>query len=280
MSELGIEYQTVLGMPPVDFVHLAADLDCHHISMKVTGGGIYDQPAFSMLDDTALRRRFIAALRERDVSISLGEGFVVRPSHHLRDEAAALDVMVDLGVTRVNTVTMDPDLPRSFDQFAMFTEMAADRGMTTTMEFAKSLTVTDLPTALRAVAHVGRPDFALLVDTMHAARSGNGPDDLLMLDPEWVGYVQLSDDTLAQRNPVYRDDSSDRRVPGAGEMPLIEMIAALPPLPVIGVEAPMRSALAAGTPVSECARRAVAGAREVLQAADDLRQTRARGCHS
>ncbi|AZG45917.1 sugar phosphate isomerase/epimerase family protein [Gordonia insulae] len=279
MSELGIEYQTVLGLPPVEFVHLAADLDCHHISMKVTGGGIYHHPAFSMLDDTALRQQFIAALRDRDVTISLGEGFVVRPAYELRDEAAALDVMAELGVTRVNTVTMDPDLPRSFDQFAIFTEMASDRGMTTTMEFAKSLTVTDLPTALQAVAHVGRPDFALLVDTMHAARSGNGPDDLLMLEPEWVGYIQLSDDTLAQRNPVYRDDSSDRRVPGAGEMPLVEMIAALPPVPVIGVEAPMRSLLAADTPVSECARQAVAGAREVLQAADELRETRARGCH-
>jgi hypothetical protein len=29
MGEVGIEYQTVLGYPPVEFVHLAADLGCH-----------------------------------------------------------------------------------------------------------------------------------------------------------------------------------------------------------------------------------------------------------
>jgi len=28
VDDLGIEYQTVLGFPPVDFVHLAADLGC------------------------------------------------------------------------------------------------------------------------------------------------------------------------------------------------------------------------------------------------------------
>ncbi|WP_024796540.1 sugar phosphate isomerase/epimerase family protein [Tomitella biformata] len=284
MTELGIEYQTVLGLPPVEFVHLAADLDCHHISMKVAGGGgpynPYDHPVYSMLDDVALRARFIAALRDRDVSISLGEGFVVQPAHDLRDEAANLDVMAEMGVTRVNAVTMDPDLPRSFDQLATFAEMAASRGMTTTMEFAKSLTVADLPTALQAVGHVDRPDFSLLVDTMHAARAGHGPEDLIMLDPEFVGYIQLSDHSLAQRNPVYRDDSSDRRVPGEGELPLVQMLAALPPVPVVGVESPMRSLAEAGTTPSECARRAVAGARAVVEAADEIRRVRALGCHT
>ncbi|NMD64400.1 MULTISPECIES: sugar phosphate isomerase/epimerase family protein [Rhodococcus] len=284
MTEIGIEYQTVLGLPPVDFVHLAADLGCHHISMKVAGGGgpynPYGHPTYSMLDDVALRRRFIAAMQDRDVSISLGEGFVVQPFHDLRDEDANLDVMAELGVTRVNAVTMDPDLPRSFDQLATFVEMAAGRGMTTTMEFAKSLTVPDLPTALQAVGHVGRPDFSLLVDTMHSSRSGHGAEDLIMLDHEYVGYIQLSDNTLAQRNPVYRDDSIDRCVPGQGELPVVEIVAALPPVPVIGVEAPMRSLAVAGTSAQECARLAVIGARNVLHAADEIRRVRALGCHT
>ena len=38
MDDVGIEYQTVLGYPPVEFVHLAADLGCHAISMKARTG--------------------------------------------------------------------------------------------------------------------------------------------------------------------------------------------------------------------------------------------------
>src|SRR6266568_4183109 len=177
MDDLGIEYQTVLGFPPVDFVHLAADLGCRYISMKARGGGgpynPYDHPPFSFLDDLSLRRRMIAAMSQRGVSISLGEGFVVQPGTDLLDDRASLDLMSEFGVTRANAVTMDPDLNRSFDQFAAFAEAAAQRGMETTMEFAKSLTLSDLDTALSAVRHVGRPDFRLLIDTMHVARSGS-----------------------------------------------------------------------------------------------------------
>ena len=36
MNDVGIEYQTVLGCPPVEFVHLAADLGCRAISMKAS----------------------------------------------------------------------------------------------------------------------------------------------------------------------------------------------------------------------------------------------------
>lgn len=71
MDDLGIEYQTVLGYPPVEFVHLAADLGCHSISMKACTGphspyNPYGYPTFSFLDDPDLRRRMIEALAERD----------------------------------------------------------------------------------------------------------------------------------------------------------------------------------------------------------------------
>ena len=111
---------------------------------------------------------------------------------------------------------MDPDLGRSFDQFAAFAEAAAERGMQTTLEFAKSLALTDLDTAVAAVRHVGRADFRLLIDTMHVVRSGSTAADLAALDPSLFGYVQLCDSTLEQRNQAYRDDSSDRSVPGEG----------------------------------------------------------------
>ena len=99
--------------------------------------------------------------------------------------------MCELGVKRINTVSMDPDLHRTFDEFAILTDMAAARGLETTTELAPSLTVCDLPTALAAVRHVGRPDFRLLIDTMHVIRSGASVADIAALDPQLIAYVQL-----------------------------------------------------------------------------------------
>jgi sugar phosphate isomerase/epimerase len=282
-EDVGIEYATVLGFPPVDFVHLAADLGCHAISMKARGGAgdpnmaynPWRHPAFSFIDDAGLRRRMAAALQQRGVSISLAEGSVVRPGTDLLASPAYLDTMAELGVTRLNAVSLDPDLDRTLDQYAALADEAARRGMETVTEFAPGMTVCDLETGLRAVRHVGRPDFRLLVDTMHVVRSGATAGDLAAVDPDLIGYVQLCDSTRRQRGASYWDDTSDRDIPGQGELPLVDLLLALPPGLPVGLEVPMRSRADQGASPQECARLAVAGGRAVLAAVKAGRDGRA-----
>jgi sugar phosphate isomerase/epimerase len=266
LRQLAIEHQTVFGLPPVEFVHLTADLGCQYLAIAPTGGphNPHGYAPYSLRDDPALRRRMTAAMRDRAVCVSLGEGFTIRPGSDVRDHAATLDAMAELGVPRINTVTMDPDLSRSFDQFGTLAEMAAARGMETTVEFAPSLALADLDGALAAVRHVGRSDFRLLIDCMHLVRAGHSAAGLAAVEPELIGYAQLSDNTLRQRGVTYRDDSIDRMVPGDGEFPLREILAALPPGVVIGLEVPMRSRAEAGEPTPERARRCVTAARSLL----------------
>ncbi len=175
MDRLAIENQTVMGLPPVEFVRLAASLDCRYISISINERmyNPHGYEPFSIRDDAELRRQMVTALRDHDVSISLGDGFIVRPESEIRDRNTDLDTVAELGVTRINTVSLDPDLSRSFDEFGVLAEMAASRGIETTLEFALMLTVPDLGTALAAVRHVARPDFRLLIDTMHLVRSGS-----------------------------------------------------------------------------------------------------------
>ena len=49
---------------------------------------------------------------------------------------------------------------------------------------------------------VGRPDFLLLIDTIHVVRAGNTAADLAAVEPVIVGYIQLSDNSLAQRGAI------------------------------------------------------------------------------
>jgi sugar phosphate isomerase/epimerase len=45
--------------------------------------------------------------------------------------------------------------------------MAAARDIGTTVELAPGMTIGDPATVVAAIAHVGRPDLRLTVDTMH-----------------------------------------------------------------------------------------------------------------
>jgi sugar phosphate isomerase/epimerase len=267
MERLGIEFLSVFGLPPVDFVCLAADLGCRYISTGLTPYP-YDPPTyppFSLRDNPLLRREMTAAMRDRGVSISLGEGMTVRSGADIRDRSGDLEIMAELGIRRVNTVSLEPDLNRTIDQFGLLAETAASLEMETTMELSPGLTIPDLPTALDTVRQVGRPDFRLLIDVMHVIRSGSGPADIAALDPAVVGYIQLCDAPLVPLVPDYAQEAMfERMVPGTGGLPLPEVLAALPGDVVIGLEVPLRSQAQAGVGPHERLGRCVDAARELL----------------
>ena len=192
MDRLGIEFLSVFGLPPVEFVELAADLGCHYISTGLgPGPAPFDPPPyppFSLADDPGLRRDMIAAMSDRDVSISLGEGLLVHPGIEVQDHAPSLD---DHGGARDSAdqhvlARSRPD--RAIDQFGALVEMAAARGMETTLETSPGFTPEDLPTALQILGAVGRPDFRLLIDTMHVVRGGSAPLTRCTR-PRIIGYV-------------------------------------------------------------------------------------------
>ena len=58
MDRIGIENISVFGLPPIDFVNLAADLGCHHISTSLVPFDYnpHGYPRFSLKEDAVLRR--------------------------------------------------------------------------------------------------------------------------------------------------------------------------------------------------------------------------------
>jgi sugar phosphate isomerase/epimerase len=262
MNRLGIEQLSVLGLKPVPFVHLVADLGCNCISTGLSTMPGYEP--FSLRDDKVLRRETIAAMRDRGVSISLGEGCIVRPGRDIRDMEADFDVFQELGAERINTLSMDPDLDRSLDQFGVLAEMAAVRGMTSSVELCPPLTINNLASAAAAVRHVGRKDFTLLLDAMHLARSGATAADIAALDPATIGYAQLCDAPLKPTNPNYMDEATfDRMAPGEGALPLRDYLSVLPRDVVVSLEVPSR--MRGGLGLRDYLERCVAATRRLLQ---------------
>jgi sugar phosphate isomerase/epimerase len=266
MDRLGIGFLGGFGLPPIEFVNLTADLGCRYMSAVVRGLPLVPlgYPPFSLKDAT-LRRDVLTAMNHRGVTISLGDGFLVLPGAEMTQFAGDLDALAELGVPRINVVSLDPDLGRTFDQFAVLTELAAERGIQTVVEPVPGLTVGDLPTALAAREHVARPDFRLLIDTMHLVRSGSNAADVAAVDTDHIGYAQVNDTTLQPRGDNYMEEAMfERMVPGEGELPLHDILSALPADIVIEIEVPRRSLALAGVSPIDRLRPCVEAARRLL----------------
>jgi sugar phosphate isomerase/epimerase len=267
MDRLGIDFISVFGLPPVDFVGLAADLGCRYISLGLMPIDMnpHGYPAYS-LGDPALQRELKAALRESGVKLGNTEGFFVLPGRDVSDFAGALDMMAELGTERINTIGLDPDQARCFDQLAKLAELAAARGVMTTLEFVIGCPIGDLASAVAAWRHVNRPDFKLLIDPMHLFRTGSTAADVAALGPDAVGYAQLCDCTRVARDQMH-EARYERMVPGEGELPLLDLVKVLPKDIPIGLEIPQLSLAEAGVGPHDRLGPCVAAARKLLEQA-------------
>lgn len=266
-DRVGIERLCVFGMPPVPFVELAAELDCRYIGIGLVAMRYcnpHGYPDWSLKHDPVLRRETLAALRDHDVTIALCEGFGIRRGFNARELASDLDVVRELGGERINAVSIDPDLSRTLDEFAILAEMAAARGIETVIEIGPG-PISGLAPAMAAVSHVQQPYFKILLDTMHFFRLGGSIAEIAGTDPDVIGYVQFCDAPLESTCSSYMEEAlHERMVPGTGQLPLAELLALIPRDVIVSVEVPQRALAEAGVEPRERVSRSVRATRRLL----------------
>ena len=115
------------------------------------------------------------------------------------------------------------------------TAASAAPGVVLVLEFLPIFTVGTLDAAVGVVTEIGTPNLGVLVDMLHLARSGGSPADLTEVDPALLPYLQLADapterpaDAAALRDEALHG----RLLPGDGALPLREVLAAVPAVPV------------------------------------------------
>ena len=139
---------------------------------------------------------------------------------------------------------------------------AAADGLRIALEFFPECAIPDLATARRIVSEVGARNLGLIIDSLHHFRGGGTLSEVAGLQPGSVFQLQVSDWVPS---PAAYVPMAGRLLPGDGELPLRELVAAVhathPGLRV-GVEAPGRE-LAQLLP-AVAARRAAEAVRSVL----------------
>ncbi|HUD31336.1 MAG TPA: sugar phosphate isomerase/epimerase [Novosphingobium sp.] len=240
MDRLAIEFISVLGLPPVAFVELAASLGVGRIGLapRPITANPHGYPAWDLLADTALRRDLLAAMADTAVQVSLGEGFLIREGVDAAGFAPMLDLFADLGAPVVNAVNM----VASPEPFARFAELAAARGMVATVEFLPLMPPATFAEALAFVDGSGADNARVLVDAMHFFRGGSAVAELAEADLSRIGYVQICDVPMPARTADYGLEARENRLaPGDGDLPLADFLAAVPADVVVGLEVPQVS---------------------------------------
>lgn len=266
MDRLGIENLSTFGLDPVEFIHLAADLGCGHVSLNLRGSAnrLDMYPEWSFLDDAALRRKVCAALKERGIAVSLLEGFPILPDRQ-EDFGPGLDIAGEFGARAICAMSLDKDAARTHAEYARLTGEASAHGLITTTE-ACAGAYRKFASAVEAVGAVANPMFQLLIDTMHFYRWGATTADLAALDPAMLGHVQLCDVPMPAQFESYMDEAlHERRAPGDGDLPLADFLARVAPHVPIGLEIPIRSEALDGIGPHERLGRIVAAARALLE---------------
>jgi sugar phosphate isomerase/epimerase len=139
----------------------------------------------------------------------------------------------ELGARDLLCVSSDPDMAATTAKFQTLVDAAKGTGVRVNLEFGIFTEVKTIHMARAVLEGVEGEAKALLVDTLHWARSGGTAEDLAAIPREWLSYCQPCDAPAdgpdTSNFDAIIDDAIHRRIPlGQGGLPLAAMIGALP----------------------------------------------------
>jgi sugar phosphate isomerase/epimerase len=141
-----------------------------------------------------------------------------------------IEIAAAVGARNVLCISLDPDLNRTAAGLARLCEEAQRSGIRCVLEFMRFTTVRSLEDAVRVVRAAGQENGGVLVDALHLARCGHRPADVGALDASLLPYAQICDAPGAgPGEEALRAEALDGRLlPGDGELPLADLLSALP----------------------------------------------------
>ncbi len=116
------------------------------------------------------------------------------------------------------------ELDELVDAVGAIAGRAAARGRSIAVEAMPEGAIPDVRTAAAIVRGVDHRSCGLTVDTWHWWRSGGDLAELRDLDPGSIFALQLSDALNDARATTTAPPSRDRLLPGAGDVPLVEVV--------------------------------------------------------
>lgn len=272
MNQLSLHHLTMLPAHPLELVTAAAEGGFEYCGLRFVAPMVTDS-IVDVAGDPALIREIGARLNATGVRLLDIEAIWLQPVTDVNKLIPALEAGKQLGARGTLAVGYDTDEARLFDNFCRLCEAAAKLEMNVALEFITYCSIGTLGQAQSLIARSRQPNARLLIDALQFFRSGATPADLASVDPVLMPYMQLCDGLRASPVTVderRREARTDRRLPGEGELPIAELLCALPAGIPISIEAP--TLRLAGLPFNQQARIVGDTTRKFLATRDTVRE--------
>lgn len=266
---LGIDHLTLSGMPPTEFIDLAAEANLQSVSLW---SELRDNPFgaahWSLINDAALRRSVRERIAATGIDLALGEAWALQPDTDASGCIPMVEAFADLGCGAINMVSSEKDRSRELEQAHEFAEIVTGAGMTVAWEYGSQCQA-DVLGVLDDIRQMRRAGLSvqLLIDPMHFTRRGHRAEELAGVEPELIGYFQICDVPLVGTGK-YMDEALHRRLPpGDGELPLHDIVRVMPEGMIYSMEIPQVARVHAGESRLELVIEAAEKCRRIIAAA-------------
>jgi len=265
---LSLSPLTVLPCSPLEIVDIADSVGYDAVGIRLIPTLTTD---VDVMADDALQANLVRKVRDSDLAVLDVE--VVRLSHNL--DVATLEPLLafagELGAKRLAvtgpTESYEPeDEPHLVTKLAELSDVAARHGVGVMLEFMAFRSIRTLEDAHRIVSTTQRENLGICLDALHFFRSGGTVGDLAHVDPAILACVQLCDAPALAPEDLALEARYDRQLPGDGDLPLDDLVRALPADLPRSVEVPTRSC--EGTPPLQRAAEGFQAARALLHRND------------
>lgn len=239
MKHLTLGWLTLLDAPPADVVTAAAAGGFQSVGLRITGRKLSDS-YYPIVGHSAAMHEIRRRLDDTGIRLSNISVYHLYPEITLDHLRPVIEATAELGAEIIVVTCMDSDEARWTAFIAACCEQAVKYGIKLALEFVPYSHVKSLEQGYRIVRNAQQPNFGLLIDSLHFARSGGAPGDLLSIDPDHIVFAQLCD--AAREKPPGMDLPTEARTgrlyPGDGGLPLHDFLDALPADTEIEIETP------------------------------------------
>jgi sugar phosphate isomerase/epimerase len=217
---ISLAHRTMIDLSPTDLIRTAAGAGFDAVGFPLVPVRD-DEPTYHLLDDPVAVRDTVAALAEHGVGVLDVELVRIEPATRAADYRRMFEVGAELGAWFVVAIATDDDESRIATNLAALCAEAAPFGLRVALEFMPRWGVRTLAAAQRIVTAAAHPGASLLVDAAHFYHSGAVTADLAGIYPKLMHYMQIND--------VADTQAWTKILPGDGNLPLAELMRALPP---------------------------------------------------
>ncbi|MBV1689505.1 sugar phosphate isomerase/epimerase [Novosphingobium sp. G106] len=269
--KLGLHQVTANELDPIDLIELAASVGCEEVCLftHIPAAALPDD-AGQILFPLVTPEKVVStksALDCHGIAVGNAEFFPIAADVDVEIYRSGFEVAAAIGARSAVTHVHDPDDARAVAGLGRLCDLAAEYDLRLGLEFMGiTPACASIERAAWFVQQVGRANIGIGVDALHLVRTGGTPADVLKVPASLFAYAQICDGAGLHVTQDYFSEAFERMLPGDGDFPLADLVAALPVGIAVDVEVPSAQRIAANGSPLDFAREAVGRSRELLAA--------------